>query len=1100
MDCLQCGHANLADAAACAGCNAPLAVVCHECSRGAPPGALFCPSCGEPLGSASPGAAARPRAAISGGERRAATVLFADLSGYTELNERLDPEDVAVVMSQIKDAATRIVESHGGTVNQFVGDQVMALFGVPIAHEDDPVRAVQAALALHAFMRELAAELEPRTVRLLAFHTAVNSGVVLAQRRDRRDGVFGVTGDAINTGARLAGIAGRDEIIVGPETHRAIAPYFATEPLGEVQLRGKTEPLRAHRVLGIVARTRFEVEKRRGLSRLVGRTHELDAFRGALADLSRGRGGLLTVSGEAGVGKSRLFHEFEAIAREHGLLVHHARCEPFGSVEPYAPFVQLLREELDLRAEASHEQALADALRRIQAIGPEVEPHVATYLHLLSLRSRDHILPASQLGETLRGEILDALSALLASRAHERPVVLLLEDWHCADPASELALSNLLLRDSLRVLFVVNYRPHFRPAWTRERISIDLQPLGPAEADVLIDLLADGDRLPAIWRRRIQERTAGNPFFIEEVCRAVSDSRALELPGRSAELEESLLALDTIEATIRARIDRLDRRTVGVLREASVLGSQFSLALLRRLDTDEDLTACLGRLEEAELIRETKRGDEASYQFKHSITRDVAYQMLLRRDRGVLHNLAGRAIEEHFAGARLEAHFEELAHHFSRGDEHGKAVFYLECAGNKAAASFSMEAAREHYSAAVHLLAAMKPTPERAQKRIDLTFRWTQAGWYGPSPGQIEALEQAQQLSRELEDPGRELRCEYFIGWLHYTMGDSAPAIEHFERCLRMADPDDHRMLSQLYCNLGQNLANDVDYEPALDYLARGIALRKQAYPERWQTIGMAYALAYMGMVHADRGDFTSSGRLMDEAFAIIGPMGHGSALASINQVRAIAVSYQGDWETCLEYTALGKQVANAIGAPPNHGMATALEGWCRFVGRGEKDGIASLEDGLRQMKAAGTGLGSSLYLACAGEAFARTGDPERGEHYARRSLERKSVRDRVGHAQALRALALCHAQRGDWAAVQDVLEEASQHAAEKRSPRDTVLNDLCLAECLRASGDEAGAAAQADRTLAPLRTMKMPGYEVRALELSRSSGAARARPDLPRS
>jgi class 3 adenylate cyclase/tetratricopeptide (TPR) repeat protein len=1045
-------------------------MTCPQCGESAPSGARFCPSCGGALG---PGSAP---ARISDAERRTATVLFADLSGYTELNELLDPEDVAFVMGQIKDGATRIVEAHGGTVNQFVGDQVMALFGVPLAHDDDPVRAVRAALALHEFMHGLAAELEPRIRRRLALHTAVNTGVVLAQRRDRREGVFGVTGDAINTGARLAAIAGRDEIVVGPETFQAIDPFFETELVGDVQLRGKAEPLRVHRVRALIARTRFEVAQRRGLTRLVGRTQELGLFRGALEALSRGQGGVLTVSGEAGVGKSRLFHEFQILALEQAFAVHRARCESFGTIEPYAPFVQLLRDGLELSPESSHEQTVDDSVTRLRALG--LERHVAALLHLLSLRSNEHPLPASQQAEALRGEILDALTGLLGALARNRPVVLLLEDWHVADPASELALANLLARtESQPILFAVNYRRQLRPVWPRRSISVDLAPLAPDEAGALIDILVDRDSLPPPWRRDIQQRTGGNPFFIEEVCRAVSGRRP-------DELAESLLALDSVEGTLRARIDRLDRRSVAVLREASVLGTQFSLSILRRLDPSDDLAACLNRLEDAQLLHLQKRTDDTLCQFEHSLTRDVAYQMLLRRDRALLHDAAGRALEEHFAGARLEAHFEELAHHFSQGEEWGRAVFYLECAGNKAARSFSMEAARAHYARAVSILAGGERTRERSEKRIDLTFRWTQAGWYGPSAGQIEALEQAQELARELGDPGRELRCEYFIGWLHYTMGNSALAIPRFERCLERSQGGDSRLVSQLLVNLGQNLANDAEYDRALDHLERGIALRKQAFPERWQTIGMAYALAYIGMVCADRGDLAASARAMTEAFSIIDPLGHTSALSSLNQVRAIAAWYAGEWDRCLEYTALGRQIASTIGAPPNHAMAVALEGWCRFIGRGDPEGLARLEQGMREMESAGTGLGSSMYLACAAEAYARTGDPERGEHYARRSLERGAVRDRVGHAQALRALALCHARRGNAAAVDQVLELARQHAEGKGSGRDALLNQLCLAECLEARGEKTSAATVAHAVLEPLRALGLQGYLPRALEL----------------
>src|SRR4030095_10168788 len=401
MTCPDCGHVNALDASACVACGTSLLPRCAACRRQTPRDAAFCPSCGIPLhrvasdGSDELGAPAR-------GERRTATVLFSDLSGYTELNERLAPEDVAMVMSQIKDAATRIVESYGGTVNQFVGDQVLALFGVPTAHDDDPVRAVRAALGLHAFVRDLGAQVESRVGRRISLHTAVNSGLLLAERRDQRDGVYAVTGDAVNTGARLLGVAATDEIVVGPTTHHSIAPFFALARFGVLRLRGRGEPVEVHRVLGVVARSRFEVAQRRGLSQLVGRERELARLDDRLTALEHGRGGLVTVSGQAGIGKSRLFHEFRTTAEQRSFDVHHARCEPFGAVAPYAPFVQLLRQALGVQNDDSSEELQAKAVDRIRSLDPSLEGHLPVYLHLLSVRSEEHALSRGTSGEGVR--------------------------------------------------------------------------------------------------------------------------------------------------------------------------------------------------------------------------------------------------------------------------------------------------------------------------------------------------------------------------------------------------------------------------------------------------------------------------------------------------------------------------------------------------------------------------------------------------------------------------------------------------------------------------------------------------------------------------
>ena len=245
------------------------------------------------------------------GERRQATVLFSDLAGYTALNERLDPEEVQELMGRLKAEAVRVVDAHGGMVNQFVGDEVLALFGVPGAREDDPVQAVRAAFALHALARRLSLQVEGRVGQPLRFHSGITSGLVVIRQRDHRDGTFGITGDTVNTAARLVGQAGPDEVVLGPETHRLVADYFDCQALQTVVLRGKAEAVRPFRVMGETRiANRFEAAQRRGLTRYAGRGAELGALGSALQRARSGQGQLVTVMGEPGIGKSRLMFEF----------------------------------------------------------------------------------------------------------------------------------------------------------------------------------------------------------------------------------------------------------------------------------------------------------------------------------------------------------------------------------------------------------------------------------------------------------------------------------------------------------------------------------------------------------------------------------------------------------------------------------------------------------------------------------------------------------------------------------------------------------------------------------------------------------------------
>jgi class 3 adenylate cyclase/tetratricopeptide (TPR) repeat protein len=1080
MLCERCDRPNADDAVFCSGCGNALAARCNGCDQPLPADAAFCPGCGRAT-TASQVAERSPR---GWAERRRATTLFSDLAGYTALGEALDPEEVAEVMARIKSAASREIEACGGMVNQFVGDQVMALFGVPIAHEDDPVRAVRAALTIHDFMRELSAELEPRVGQHLAFHTGINTGLLVAQHQDQRDGVYAVTGDAVNTGARLAHVASAGEIVVGPETFRIIAPYFETVPLGPVELRGKTEPVEVHRVLGLLARSHFDAARRRGLSRFVGRRAEVDRFREMLADLERGKAGMLTVSGAPGVGKSRLFHEFEALVRAAGIDLLTARCESFGTVAPFSPFVQLLRERIGLSDDLPHEALVERALSYLEALGADLAPQLPVLLQLLSLRDARHPLPASLRGEALQEASFQALGQWLELETQRGPLAIFLEDWHWAELSSELALRHLMHElPRWPLLLCVNHRSHFRPDfvpdWSGGASTIELRAFDPEEAAELVDsLLADArpgpDQLREIW-----ERTDGNPFFIEELCRDLDEAR-------SAGAAPAERLPETVEAVVRARIDRLDPTSTRVLRVAAVLGPRFRRNILARLcEGEESLDETLAALERAELLVEVSGAEDGTHRFKHAITREVVYETLLRRDRRALHQQIGHVLEQAYPGDLLEAHFEELAHHFSLGDDPERAVAYLERAGDKAARAFAMPSALEHYARAVGLLRSLATSPERETQWMDLVFRWSQAGWWGPSRDQIEALEQARGIASRLGDRNRERLSVYYGGWLQHAMGDSRAAATSFRRCLDELEPGDDRLRARLYCDLGMNLANDSDYEGGLEYLRKGIELRKRAVPERWMTPPIAYALAFVAVIVADRGDFATFDREMANAVEIAERLGERTALSSINQMRIIGATYRADWRGGLAQGRYGCRLANAIGARTNHGMARTLEGWCLFRGEGDPRGIDAMREGIAEMEANGTRLGISLYYAYLAEALVRTGRPEAAAREVERALHRDTAGDRYGQAPAYRALALVACERGDAAGVERALERARRAGAEKQSARELALCDLAEAECLARLGENARAVDLAHRARPSLESMQLDWFAARAREIA---------------
>ena len=341
MKCASCHHAIPLTAQFCEACGAPRPARCPQCHEAVPATANFCHNCGEALPrSTFDGSTTAPSAvsAAPEGERRQATVLFADLSGYTALNERLDPEEVRDLMGRIKAKAVEIVEQHGGIVSQFVGDEVLALFGIPIAHEDDPIRAVRAAVHLHDFVRTLSPETEERIGQPIRLHTGINTGLLVTSTRDDRDGRVGITGDAVNIGARLKALADVDGILVSKETFRAIEGFFKAEALPPLTMKGRGQAIMPYRILSEVpAATRFGVAIQRGLTPLTGRTAELELLQEKLAEAGRGHGQFVVVTSEAGYGKTRLVHEFRKRIDRHRFLVVEGRCQSYGSVTPYLP-------------------------------------------------------------------------------------------------------------------------------------------------------------------------------------------------------------------------------------------------------------------------------------------------------------------------------------------------------------------------------------------------------------------------------------------------------------------------------------------------------------------------------------------------------------------------------------------------------------------------------------------------------------------------------------------------------------------------------------------------------------------------------------------
>ena len=667
MPCAVCDHANPDGARFCGGCGARLEAKCPRCGSALAGALHFCTGCGfdlrdpaatpvaPPTAPASPATAAAGRTGapepLDDGERRHATVMFSDLSGYTALNESADPEVVEELMGRIKGEASSVIARLGGTVNQFVGDEIMAIFGVPLAHGDDPRRAVQAALELHRAVTVVLAGFE-HSGPALAMHTGIASGLVVARRSDARAGDYALTGDTVNTAARLRSLAAPGEIVVSAETWQQVAVHFHAEAGAAVEVKGKERPLVPWRIQG----PRSSAGEAR--TPLVGRVEELRDF-DALAEAcaERGRSRVVVVRGDPGVGKSRLVAEFVETARRRGFRSHAAAVLDFGAETGRDAVRSLARSLLgvaDSADESSRRAALERATER-----HAIEPDRRIFLHDLadvpvppSLRA---LSAAMSTAARDKGSV-QALCELASQAVEEAPLLLLVEDIHWADAWTLERLAALaVLAARLPLLLVMTTRFAGDPtagAWRTALhgaplIGIDLGVLTTTDATQLAAILS---RMPPEVVATCVERAEGNPLFLSQLLLNAGENAQANLPG-------------SIQALVHARMDRLPLAQKAALQAAAVLGQRYSLDALRHVTADPTCDCAL--LTEQFLVRP----DGAEFLFCHALIRDGAYASLLHSRRRALH---ARAAEWFSASDPILA-----AEHFDRGEHPRAALAYL---------------------------------------------------------------------------------------------------------------------------------------------------------------------------------------------------------------------------------------------------------------------------------------------------------------------------------------------------------------------------------------------------------------------------------------
>lgn len=959
------------------------------------------------------------------------TILFSDLCDYTRLSEACDPEEVAEMLQRTKQVAQQVIDKHGGTLNQFYGDGLLSVFGLPTPNEDDTRRAAEAALELHCAVAAInCAGALPESFRL-RLHSGIHSGLVVARESDPRNGRFELFGDPVTTAARLSGEASEDEILVSEAALRGLLRLFRVESVSPLVLKGKGEPLGAYRLLerkrGVVA---SEQQGNADDTPLVGRDEELAKLLRWFDESSRSRWRTAHVVGETGLGKSRLLREFQRRAARRGARALIGCCEKY-ALGPFEPVLQWLRQVFGLQPQMTH----CEAIERIDAWNRSSDAK-------LSSQHRHALLQVLNLAPSCKGEdekavqsaTVEALLWVLLRVAARQPLALMIDDWQWVDDASMHAVLALLeqIRIQAAPVFLLIASLPLRPGQPRlhEGELMELRPLDADAARAAIRALLP-DYLELGMAERVLEQSGGNPQFLEELCHS--------LRSRAGRAEEAIEVPTSLYGLIQARVGRLGPALTEVCSRAAVIGNQFEEWLLRRMFGERDVASSLQELSRLGLILEGP--SPGVYRFKQGITRDVVYASVPLAERRRMHGRVARLIEARLGVQSVSEHCESLAYHFAGAGIAERAAYYSELAGNKATARSALDRARRQYGAALKQLDKLPSSAETRRRWLELSRKWAGACVFCPGPEQVQTLVRARDYAIELGDEQAVAHSYYWLGWIHYALGNQHQALEETQRALEIALQLKRAPLTrQLYANLGQAQAAAAMPARALVSLEQSLGMWEAQPPRRSQGVrtGYVYALGCQGLAHGFCGRFFEAYHCLDSALEEVSGAEH-AIEASLLGLLAIVLSWQGRWEDCLHASLRMRATAKRVRGAYVYAMSQVLSSYARSK-LSPGDGVEELQRAVDWLKIRGMRLFASYGFACLADTLAGIGQTETARVYAEQALRCRKRLDCIGITAARLVLARCHADEGNAEGVQDQLQRAHEVARQSGSRREEAL------------------------------------------------------------
>jgi class 3 adenylate cyclase/tetratricopeptide (TPR) repeat protein len=921
MKCPRCQAENDAGARFCEDCGARLEAACPRCGTPVTPGKKFCRSCGAALTTEPAGRFAGPesytpkhlaekiltsRAALEG-ERKQVTVLFADLKGSMELLADRDPEEARKLLDPVLERMMEAVHRYEGTVNQVMGDGIMALFGAPLAYEDHAVRACYAALRMQESVKRYAEGVRRREGILVQIRVGLNSGeVVVRSIGSDLHMDYSAIGPTTHLASRMEQMATPGTILIAPETLRLAEDYVQVTALGAMAVKGLAHPVDLYEVTGAgTGRSRLQAAAARGLTRFVGRDPEMEQLRQALARAAEGHGQVVAVIGEAGVGKSRLVYELTNSHRLEGWLVLESASVPYGRATSYLPVIVLLKGYFKIQDRHDLREIREKMTGKLLTLDRALEPTLPALLALLDPTADDSKWQTSDPVER-RQRSLDAVKQLLLREAREQPLLVIFEDLHWIDGETQTVLDTLV--DSLgsaRLLLLVNYRPEYQHAWGGKtyysQLRLDALP-AESTGELLDGLLGDDSELASLKQLLV---TRGNPFFLEETIRTLVETKALVGERGRYRMTQPLQAIQvppTVQAVLAARIDRLPPDDKRLLQVASVVGEDVPWLLLRAITEipDEALRRGLDHLQATEFLYETGLFPDLEYSFKHALTHEVTYGGLLQERRRELHARIVDAIET-LHRDRLGEHIERLAHHALRGDLREKAVDYARQAALKAAARSALSDARAWFEQALSVVDTLPGSASTLEQAFDIRVELRRVlAQLGEPRRMLERLREAETLAEKLNDDRRRGRVCAFMTTAYSLLGELDAALVTGTRALEIAGRLGDlrlRILTTSFLEQAHYLRGE--YERVIELATDNLA----ALPADWiyEHFGNAAPASVYDRVQlvvslAELGRFAEAAENAAEANRLAEPTHHPYTVSQAHRAASMLHLLEGDW------------------------------------------------------------------------------------------------------------------------------------------------------------------------------------------------------------